>query len=78
MRSAQPSAREHAISLPVVVDVAATGRATRVAAEGRLTDAVRAFAGWPFNDEDIAVAEDAGYSRPQDATSRTCSASSSS
>ncbi len=49
-----------------------------LAAEGRLTDAVRAFAGWPFNDEDIAVAEDAGYSRPQDATSRTCSASSSS
>jgi hypothetical protein len=32
-----------------------------VAAEGRLTDAVSAFAGWSFNDEDIALVEDAGY-----------------
>lgn len=32
-----------------------------LAAEGRFTDAVRAFAGFPFNDEDNAVAEDAGY-----------------
>jgi pimeloyl-ACP methyl ester carboxylesterase len=32
-----------------------------LAAEGRLTAAVRAFAGFPFTDEDIAVAEDAGY-----------------
>ena len=32
-----------------------------LAADGRLTAAVRAFAGWPFNDEELAVAEDAGY-----------------
>jgi pimeloyl-ACP methyl ester carboxylesterase len=29
--------------------------------EGRLADAARAFARFPFNDEEIAVAEDAGY-----------------
>ena len=28
---------------------------------GRLAAAARAFAGFPFNDEEIAVAEDAGY-----------------
>src|SRR5687768_9231126 len=33
----------------------------KLAAEGRLTAAVRAFAGFPFTDEDVAVAEDAGY-----------------
>ena len=38
--------------------VARTGE---LAAEGRLTDAVRAFARFPFNDEEVAVAEDAGY-----------------
>ena len=32
-----------------------------LAVEGRLTAAARAFAGWPFNDEEIAMAEDAGY-----------------
>ncbi len=32
-----------------------------LAAEGRLTAAARAFAAWPFNDEEIAMAEDAGY-----------------
>jgi pimeloyl-ACP methyl ester carboxylesterase len=32
-----------------------------LAADGRLTAAVRAFFGWIFNDEEIAVAEDAGY-----------------
>jgi pimeloyl-ACP methyl ester carboxylesterase len=32
-----------------------------LAAKGDLTAAVRAFAGFPFNDEEIAVAEDAGY-----------------
>ncbi|CAN5229421.1 hypothetical protein BH23ACT9_BH23ACT9_27850 [soil metagenome] len=32
-----------------------------LAADGRLAAAVRAFAGWPFNDLDFAVAEDAGY-----------------
>jgi pimeloyl-ACP methyl ester carboxylesterase len=32
-----------------------------LAAEGRLTEAARAFAGWPFNDEELAVAEGAGY-----------------
>ncbi len=40
---------------------AAVARTGELAAEGRLTDAIRAFADWPFNDEDIAVAEDAGY-----------------
>ncbi len=32
-----------------------------LAAEGRLTEAVRTFAGLPFSDAEIAVAEDAGY-----------------
>jgi pimeloyl-ACP methyl ester carboxylesterase len=32
-----------------------------LAANGRLTAAVRVFLGWPFNDQEIAVAEDAGY-----------------
>src|SRR5680860_651897 len=36
-------------------------RTGELAAEGRLTDAVRVFAGFPFNDEEIAVLEDAGY-----------------
>jgi pimeloyl-ACP methyl ester carboxylesterase len=39
----------------------AVARMGELAAEGRSTDAVRAFAGWPFNDEDIAVADDTGY-----------------
>ena len=39
----------------------AVARMGELAAEGRLTAAVRAFAGLPFNDEEIAVAEDAGY-----------------
>ncbi len=39
----------------------AVARTSELAAEGRLTDAMRAFAGFPFSDEDIAVAEDAGY-----------------
>jgi pimeloyl-[acyl-carrier protein] methyl ester esterase len=39
----------------------ALARMGELAAEGRLTAAARAFAGWPFSDEDIAVAEDAGY-----------------
>jgi pimeloyl-ACP methyl ester carboxylesterase len=39
----------------------AIARMGKLAAEGRLTAAVRAVAGFPFNDEDIAVAEDAGY-----------------
>ena len=39
----------------------AVGRMGQLATEGRLTDAVRAAAGFPFNDEEIAVAEDAGY-----------------
>jgi pimeloyl-ACP methyl ester carboxylesterase len=39
----------------------AVTRTAALAAEGRLTDAMRAFAGFPFNDEDIAVAEGAGY-----------------
>ena len=39
----------------------ATARMAELAAEGRLTAAAEAFAGWPFNDEEIAVAQDAGY-----------------
>jgi pimeloyl-ACP methyl ester carboxylesterase len=39
----------------------AVARMSTLAAKGRLTDAARAFAGFPFNDEDIAVAENAGY-----------------
>ncbi|MGH2749744.1 MAG: alpha/beta fold hydrolase [Actinomycetota bacterium] len=40
---------------------AAVARMGGLAAEDRLTDAIRAFAGFPFNDDDIAVAEDADY-----------------
>jgi pimeloyl-ACP methyl ester carboxylesterase len=40
---------------------AAVTRAGELAHEGDLAAAVRAFAGWPFNDEDIAGAEDGGY-----------------
>jgi hypothetical protein len=32
-----------------------------LAAEGRLTDAARAFAGFVFHDEEVAELEDAGY-----------------
>ena len=39
----------------------AVARTGELAADGRLTAAARAFAGWPFNDEDLAVADDAGY-----------------
>jgi pimeloyl-ACP methyl ester carboxylesterase len=39
----------------------AVARTGELAADGRLTAAVRAFLGWPFNDEEIAVADDAGY-----------------
>ena len=39
----------------------AVARTGELAAEGRLAAAARAFAGFPFNDEEIAVAEDAGY-----------------
>ena len=39
----------------------AIARTGELAAEGRLAAAVRAFARFPFNDEEIAVAEDAGY-----------------
>jgi pimeloyl-ACP methyl ester carboxylesterase len=39
----------------------AGARMGELAAEGRLAAAARAFAGWPFNDEDIVVAEDGGY-----------------
>jgi len=40
---------------------AAVARAGELAHEGNLTAAMRAFASWPFTDEDIARAEDAGY-----------------
>lgn len=36
-------------------------RTGELAAEGRLADAARAFAGFPFNDDEIAVLEAAGY-----------------
>jgi pimeloyl-ACP methyl ester carboxylesterase len=39
----------------------AVARTGELAAGGNLTAAVRAFLGFPFNDEEIAVAEDAGY-----------------
>jgi pimeloyl-ACP methyl ester carboxylesterase len=39
----------------------AVARMGELAAKGMLTDAIRAFAAFPFNDKDIAVAEDAGY-----------------
>jgi pimeloyl-ACP methyl ester carboxylesterase len=39
----------------------AVARMGELATEGSLAEAARAFAGWPFNDQDIAVAEDAGY-----------------
>jgi pimeloyl-ACP methyl ester carboxylesterase len=39
----------------------AVARMGELAAQGRLTAAASAFAGWPFNDEEIATAEDAGY-----------------
>jgi pimeloyl-ACP methyl ester carboxylesterase len=39
----------------------AGARMAELAAEGRLAAAARAFAGWVFNDEEIAMAEDAGY-----------------
>ena len=40
---------------------AAVARMAQLAAEGRLTDGIRAFAGFLFDDEEIAVAEDVGY-----------------
>ena len=39
----------------------AVARAGELADEGNLTAAMRAFAGYPFTDEDIAVADGAGY-----------------
>jgi pimeloyl-ACP methyl ester carboxylesterase len=39
----------------------AIARAGELAAEGDLTAAARAFAGFPFNAREIAVADDAGY-----------------
>ena len=39
----------------------AGARTAELAAEGRLTAAARAFAGWVFNDEEIAMAEGTGY-----------------
>ncbi len=39
----------------------AVARTAELVAEGNLTAAARAFAGFPFNDGEIAVAEDAGY-----------------
>jgi pimeloyl-ACP methyl ester carboxylesterase len=39
----------------------AIARTGELAAEGDLTAAVRAFLGFPFNHEEVAVADDAGY-----------------
>lgn len=39
----------------------AIGRTAELAAEGNLSAAARAFAGFPFYDEEIAVADEAGY-----------------
>ncbi len=39
----------------------AGARMAELAAEGTFAGAARAFAGWLFNDEEIAMAEDAGY-----------------
>ncbi len=36
-------------------------RMGELAAEGKLTEAMRAFAGVPFNDDELAVADNAGY-----------------
>lgn len=36
-------------------------RTAELAEEGDLVAAVRAFMGWPWNDEELAVAEDTGY-----------------
>ena len=36
-------------------------RMGELAAESRTTAAARAFAGWPFNDDEIAMPDDAGY-----------------
>ena len=40
---------------------AAVARMGELYAEGRLAEAARAFAGFPFNDEDIAVAQNTNY-----------------
>jgi len=40
---------------------ATLARMGELVAEGRLTDAVRAFAGLPFSDDEIAEAEETGY-----------------
>lgn len=40
---------------------ATLARTAELAAAGELAAAVRAFLGFPFNDQEIAVAEDAGY-----------------
>ena len=39
----------------------AVARTVELASEGNLSAAARAFAGFPFHDEEIAVAEEAGY-----------------
>jgi pimeloyl-ACP methyl ester carboxylesterase len=39
----------------------AAARLGELAAEGKLRAAARAFAGWPFNDQEIDMAEHAGY-----------------
>jgi pimeloyl-ACP methyl ester carboxylesterase len=40
---------------------AAVARMSEFAADGNMTAAVRAFLGWPFNEVEIAAADEAGY-----------------
>lgn len=39
----------------------ALGRTGELAADGKLPEAARAFAGWPFNEEEVGASEAAGY-----------------
>ena len=57
----EPLARHLMDEQDQVTRGAAVARMDELAAEGRLTEGARAFAGFVFNDEEIAVAEDAGY-----------------
>lgn len=54
----------------------AVTRMRDLAAEDNMTEAARAFFGFPFSEEEIAAADEAGYLRPRAATSRRCSTNS--
>jgi len=53
-----PSVMDEQVQAALADAAAETGK---LAADGRLAAAAAAFARWPFRDEEIAVAEDAGY-----------------